>query len=102
MEGELIPFRGQIKRGIGKKKTSVDEVEHRLARDEVGWLKENFLNISEERILNYILEWNRLRIAMYFDLNIERWCQIRKKNHSVLELNIKEWIYSRWTVEEAI
>lgn len=62
-----------------KKKTSVDEVEHRLARDEVRWLTENFLNVSEEHILNDILEWNRLKIVMHFHLNIERQYQIRKK-----------------------
>lgn len=42
-----------------------------MARDEVGQLKENFFSISEEHILNDILEWNRLRIAMRFDLNME-------------------------------
>lgn len=43
-----------------------------MARDEVGQLKENFFNILEEHILNDILEWSRLRIAMPFDLSMER------------------------------
>lgn len=41
--------------------------------------EENFLNISEEHILNDTLEWNRLKIVMHFDLNIKRLCQIREK-----------------------
>ena len=38
----------------------------------MGQLRENFFTISEEHILNDILEWKRLRFVMHFDLSMER------------------------------